>query len=66
MTFITTLLKKKIDAEFLFPDTDSLTYEKNQKIFMKSFLDGNICLTLVTFEKIQIFLMRLIKKLLEK
>ena len=31
MTFITTLLKKKFYAEFLFPDTDSLTYEKKSE-----------------------------------
>ena len=31
---------------------------------MKNFLSGNICLTLVTIQKIQRFLMRLIKKLL--
>ena len=49
-----------------FPTQTVLLMKKNQKIFMKSFLDGNIYLTLVTFEKIQIFLMRLIKKLLEK
>ena len=36
------------------------------KEFIKSFLSGKICLTLVTIEKIQIFLMRLIKKLLAK
>ena len=35
-------------------------------MFMKSFLSGKICLTLVIIEKIQSFLMRLIKKLLEK
>ena len=33
---------------------------------MKSFLSGKICLTLVIIEKIQSFLMRLIKKLLVK
>ena len=43
-----------------------LLMKKNQKTFMKSFWNGKICLTLVTFEKIQSFLMRLIKKLFEK
>ena len=33
---------------------------------MKNFLNGKICLTLVTIQKIQSFLMRLIKKLLAK
>ena len=37
MTSITTLLKKKIDAELLFTDTDSLAYEINQKMLMRSF-----------------------------
>ena len=43
MTFITTSLKK-IDAELLFTDKGSLTYESNQKMFMKNFLNRNICL----------------------
>ena len=34
MTFITTLSKKKkIDADFLFTDTDSLTYEIKSKMY---------------------------------
>ena len=33
---------------------------------MKNFLSRKICLTLVFIQKIQIFLMRLMKKLLEK
>ena len=40
-------IKKKFDAEFLFTETDSLTYEINQKIFMKKFISGKIYLTLV-------------------
>ena len=32
-------------------------------MFMMSFLSGKVCLTLVTIQKIQSFLMRLIKKL---
>ena len=43
-----------------------LLIKKNQKMFMKSFLSGKICSTLVTIQKIQTFLMRLIKKLLAK
>ena len=38
--------KKKFKAELLFTDTDSLTYEINQKMFMKNFLNINICLIL--------------------
>ena len=57
-------IKKNFDAELLFTDTDSLTYEINHK--MRSFLSGKICLTLVIIQKIQSFLMRLILKLLEK
>ena len=38
-----------------------LLMKKNQKIFMKSFLSTNICLVSVTIQKIQKFLMRLIK-----
>ena len=43
MTSITTLFKK-IDAELLFTDTGSLTYEKNQKMFIKLFTKISICL----------------------
>ena len=59
-------IKKNFDAELLFTDTDSLTYEKNQKMFMKNFLSGKICLTLVIIQTIQSFLMRLIKTLFGK
>ena len=38
--------KKKFKAELLFTDTDSLTYEINQKMFMKNFLNINVCLIL--------------------
>ena len=45
----------------------SETYEKkNQKMFMKNFISGKICLTLVIIQKIQSFMMMLIKKLLLK
>ena len=43
-----------------------LLMKQNQRMFIRSFLSGKICLTLVTIQKIQSFLMRLIKKLLEK
>ena len=56
----------KNDAELLFIDTDSLTYETTSENVSKEFLSGKICLTLVIIQKFQSFLMRLIKKLLEK
>ena len=60
-------VKTNFDVELLFSDTDSLTNEINQMMFMKSFfLSTSIYLTLVTITKIQSFLMRLIKKLLVK
>ena len=58
-------IKNNFDAEILFTDTDSLTKE-NQKIFMKNFSSAKIYLTLVITQKIQGFLMVLIKKLLVK
>ena len=48
-------IKKHFDAELLFTDTDSLTYEMFMNMFMKNFLSTNICLTLVTIHKIQFF-----------
>ena len=63
-------VKMNFDAELLFTDTDSLSYEIKSryqyKIFMKNFLSGKNYLTLVIFQKIQSLLMRLIKKLLVK
>ena len=60
-------IKKNFDAELLFTDTDSLAYEiKSEDVYEKKFLSGKICLTLVIIQKIQSFLMRLIKKLLVK
>ena len=61
-----TIFKKNFDAELLFTDTDSLTYEIKSENVYDGFLSGKTCLTLVTIPKIQSFLMSLIKKLLEK
>ena len=41
-------IKKKFDAELLFADTDSLTYEIKSENVYEEFLSGKICLTLVT------------------
>ena len=57
-------IKKNFDAELLFTDTDSLTYEMKSENVYEEFLSGKICLTLVIIEKIKSFSMRLIKKLL--
>ena len=59
-------IKKYFYAELLFTDTDSLTYEIKSKMLMMNFISGKIYLTLVIIQKIQSFLMRLIKKLLAK
>ena len=64
--FLYNYIKNNFDGELPFTDTDSLTYEKNQKMFIKNFLSTNTCLILVTIQKIQRFLMRLIKNLLAK
>ena len=50
-------IKKHFDAELLFTDTEDI-YEQ--------FLSANICLTLVTIQKIYNFLTKLIKRLLVK
>ena len=48
-------IKSNFDAELLFTDTDSL------QMFLKNFASGKICFTLAIIQKIQSFLMRLIK-----
>ena len=56
-------IKKNFDAEILFTDTDSLTNEiKSGNVYEELFKWKD----LFDFQKIQIFLMRLIKKLLAK
>ena len=45
------LIKKKNDTDLLFTDTDSPTYEINQKMFMKRFLNINTYLTLVNINQ---------------
>ena len=59
-----TFIKKHFDVELLFTDTDSLTHEIKSKDVYEEFLRANIGLIVVTIQKIQFFLIRLIKKLL--
>ena len=59
-------IKKRFDAELLFTDTDSLTYQMNSEDVNENFLSTNTCLTFATIQKIQTFLIRLIKRLLVK
>ena len=59
-------IKKHFDAELLFTDTDSLTYEIKSKNVYEELFKWKDCFILVTIQKIQSFLMRLIKKLLVK
>ena len=59
-------IQKNFDAELLFTGTNSLTYEiKSENVYVNC-LSEKICLTLVIIQKIQGFLMKLIKKLLAK
>ena len=59
-------VKKHFSAKLLFTDADSLTYEIKSGNIYKECLSGKICLTLVIIQKIQRFMMILIKKLLVK
>ena len=60
-------IKKNSDTESLLTDKDRLTFEiKSNEFFMNNFLSGKIYLTLVIIQKVQSFLMGLIKKLLVK
>ena len=52
MTFTTTLLKKKFNAELLFTDTDSLAYEIKSENVYENFISGKICSILVIILKI--------------
>ena len=64
MTSITTVLKR-IDAEFLFTDTNSLTYEIKSENVYEDFYK-NWLFDWVTIQKIQSFLILPMKKLLAK
>ena len=54
MTSITTLLKK-FNAELLFTDTDSLTYEIRLEDVYEKILSTSICLTLAIFQKTKFY-----------
>ena len=56
-------IKKHFDAELLFSDTGSLAYKIRSEDVYEEFLSTNISLILVTIQKIQSFLTRLMKKL---
>ena len=59
-------IERKIDAELLFTDTGSFTYEiKSEDVYEECFKHKHL-VDLLTIQKIQSFLMRLIKKLLVK
>ena len=58
-------IKKNFDAELLFTDTESLTYEIKSKNVYEEFFKWKD-LTLIIIQKIQSFLMRLTKILLVK
>ena len=57
-------IKKKFDVELLFTDTDSLMHEIKSEDAYEEFLSTNTCLILPTNQRIQGFLMRLIKNVL--
>ena len=59
-------IKRNFDVELWFTDIDSLTYEMKSENVYQEFLKHKHLFALVTIEKIQSFLMRLIKKLLVK
>ena len=61
-------IKNNFDAELLFTDTDSLTYEiKSENVYKEFFKWKDLFnLSLIIIQIIQSFLMRLIKKLLAK
>ena len=59
-------VKKNFDAELLFTDTDSLTYEIKSKNVYEEFYKWKDLFDFSIIQKIQSFLMRLMKKLLPK
>ena len=66
MIFITILLKKELLLNSYLLTQIVLLMKQNQKMFMKNFISEKIYLTLAIIQKIQSFLMSLIKTLLVK
>ena len=66
MTSMTTLLKKHFDAELLFTDTESLTFELKSEDAYEEFFKYKHLFDFSNYHKIQNFLIRLIKKILVK
>ena len=64
--FYYNFIKNNFDAELLFTDTDSLTYEIKSKNVYEEFFKWKDLFDFSIIQKIQIFLMNLIKKLLVK
>ena len=58
-------IKKHFNAEFLYTDTDSLTYEIKSDVYEKKFKHNHL-LGFSNYPKDSIFLMRLRKRLLVK
>ena len=59
-------IKKNFNAELLFTDTDSLTYEIKSENVYKEFYKWKDLFDISNYSKDSTFLMRLIKKLLAK
>ena len=60
--FYYSFIKKHFDTELLCTDRDSLTCEiKSEDVYGEFFLSTNICLISVTIQKVQSFLVMLIK-----
>ena len=66
MISIIILLKNNFDAELLFTDTDSLTYEIKSENVCGKFFKWKDLFDFSNYSKDSKFLMRLIKKLLTK
>ena len=64
--FYYNFIKKNFDAEFLFTDTDSLTYEIKSENLYEEFFKQKDLFDFSNYLKDSNFFMRLIKKLLAK
>ena len=59
-------IERKFDAELLFTDTDSLTYEIKSEDVYEAFYKHKHCLISVTMQKIQCLLFWQVNKLMTK